>query len=510
MFALEIEYLNGVSFSSARSDKSEAEWPPHPDRVFLALVAAWGESTKDPEEAEALRWLESQNPPDILFPHAHHRTDFRNFVPTSSNSAQLHTYFSHKHVKGLGNVYEPIYEIERNIRRKDRFFPAVILPDDSRVVYMTWNTSDVPASHLDALLSLTSRVSRLGHSASLVRVTVPSSTNHHKCENRYVSNDDGGYIFLRCPYKGRFDSLTGEYQHYGSFEDAPFRWRPSRAPARRYQEHIPEAIPNHMGGDWTVLACKGGDVPPLRAFPVVAKRMRDAIMSYIREPVHAVISGHNPDGTSLRKPHLAIVPLANVGWKKYSDGRLLGLAMILPSTARYGTEERRQLKGAVFQFLSSGHLTSEEPRMGAGTLQIGMHAQLWLEKYGGDKASLQPGRYLQSGRIWDTVTPIVLDKHPKKNKSAEDIISDSCENVGLPRPVSVEISRYSRVAGTPAAFVAKKSGDGWMPPKRGMLDNKFICHASLKFRDMVRGPVLIGSGRYYGLGLCMRSGGIVQ
>ncbi len=502
MFALEIEYLNGISFSAARSDKNEVEWPPNPDRVFLALVAAWGESTKDPEEADALRWLESQNPPDVLVPHAHRRTDFKNFVPTSSNDAQSLTYFGHKEIKGRGKVYEPIYEIEKNIIRKQRFFPAMVLPDDSRVVYMIWNASDVPAKYRTALLNLTSSVSRLGHSASLVRVTVSPGTNHHKCENRWVRNDDEGYLFLRCPYKGRFDSLTEEYQHYSSLEDTPFRWRPSRAPAHRYLKHVSEEIPNRMGGDWTVLACKAGDVPPLRAFPVVAKRMRDAIMSHIHDPVHAVISGHNPDGTSLQKPHLAIIPLANVGWKKYSDGRLLGLAMILPSTSKYGSVERRQLKGAVIQFLNSSQSKPEE----AGTLQIGMHTKLQLKRYNGDKASLQSGRYMQSSKTWNTVTPIVLDKHPKKNKSAEDIISDSCENVELPRPVSIEISRYSRVVGASAAFTAKKSSDGWMPPKRGMLDNKFICHASLRFNDMVRGPVIIGSGRYYGLGLCVRQG----
>ena len=62
------------------------------------------------------------------------------------------------------------------------------------------------------------------------------------------------------------------------------------------------------------------------------------------------------------------------------------------------------------------------------------------------------------------------------------------------------------MTGVPPAFIAKKSSKGWKSPKFGMLDNKFICHASLIFKDKIHGPLIIGSGRYYGLGLCIAHG----
>ena len=64
MFCLEIEYLNGISFAASPSDHSSAEFPPHPDRVFQALVSV---KLNDNSEDDALRWLESQDPPSMVF-----------------------------------------------------------------------------------------------------------------------------------------------------------------------------------------------------------------------------------------------------------------------------------------------------------------------------------------------------------------------------------------------------------------------------------------------------------
>ena len=66
MFALGLHYLNGWSLAASDGARKErAEWPPHPDRVFMALAAAWFETGEDNEEGAALRWLEGLPPPSI-------------------------------------------------------------------------------------------------------------------------------------------------------------------------------------------------------------------------------------------------------------------------------------------------------------------------------------------------------------------------------------------------------------------------------------------------------------
>jgi len=480
MFAIEIEYLSGVSFASKITSPSEPEWPPHPDRVFLALVAAWG-SKENPEGADALRWLESQDPPDIVTPNVHHRDRFVNFVPTSSNAENTSNVFKEK-----GTL-----EIRSSISRKGRHFPATVLPDDDPTVRMIWRESDPPQDVRDTLSELASRVPHIGHSASLTRVAVADS-EILKTPATYVYDNKGGNSFLRCPYKGRFDELTRKFAYSANKKHAE-PWRPSTAPERRYSSLTKSVIQSPMGdGDeWIVLSCTGSFVPVLEAFPKVAKKMREAIMSHSEDPIHEVISGHNPDGTVLQKPHLAIVPMANVGWM-HSDGSLLGIAVILPRASGHGTDERRQIRQAVSRFLHSG-----------GELDMKPFGIMTLERQDDQRLSLSPGRYTGEGKEWTTVTPIVLDHYPKKKRGAEDIVADSCVRIGLPRPIQVRVSRHSSVLAAPAAYIANGSKKGWQSPKEGSLNGRFLCHADIVFEESVRGPIIIGAGRYYGLGLCV-------
>ena len=76
------------------SSREKAEWPPHPARVFMALVAAHCESKPLPEdghEAEsawareraALEWLEGQGAPQMSWPEASPRDVVKVYVPVN-------------------------------------------------------------------------------------------------------------------------------------------------------------------------------------------------------------------------------------------------------------------------------------------------------------------------------------------------------------------------------------------------------------------------------------------
>ena len=68
MFILHVNYLMGRVYSSAfedGDDKTEPEWPPHPSRLYSALVAAWGEGGAEEELRPALEWLEERGAPTI-------------------------------------------------------------------------------------------------------------------------------------------------------------------------------------------------------------------------------------------------------------------------------------------------------------------------------------------------------------------------------------------------------------------------------------------------------------
>ena len=84
MLAVSIELLTGRYVATAYNDRDRAEWPPHPGRLFSALVAVLAESESDdpqhPGELAALHWLEAQEPPEILASDIE-RTGLRTVVP---------------------------------------------------------------------------------------------------------------------------------------------------------------------------------------------------------------------------------------------------------------------------------------------------------------------------------------------------------------------------------------------------------------------------------------------
>jgi len=74
MFALEIRFLTGRYAASRPDAQGEAEWPPHPARVFSALTAAMYERLQpSPGDRDALEWLAGVGAPEVLASNATRR-----------------------------------------------------------------------------------------------------------------------------------------------------------------------------------------------------------------------------------------------------------------------------------------------------------------------------------------------------------------------------------------------------------------------------------------------------
>src|SRR5438132_633122 len=94
MFGLGIDFITGVAVMTDASSREKAEWPPHPARVFMALVATHYETkprVEDGQEAEkawgceraALEWLEGQGAPEMCWPEASPRKVVKVYVPVN-------------------------------------------------------------------------------------------------------------------------------------------------------------------------------------------------------------------------------------------------------------------------------------------------------------------------------------------------------------------------------------------------------------------------------------------
>ena len=124
--------------------------------------------------------------------------------------------------------------------------------------------------------------------------------------------------------------------------------------------------------------------------------------------------------------------------------------------------------------------------------------------------ALQRETWTSQADTWATVTPIVLDRHPKVDRVKDlqqwslevaAIVAESCDRQGLPLPVGIDIDRTCWHRGGPRATPGRGGGFPLMPVKPGQPARQQV-HAWLRFDRPIDGPLLLGAGRYRGYGLC--------
>lgn len=467
---LEIEFLTGVCRAARGPGSDRPDWPPQPDRVFSALVSAWGVRGEAPHERTALEWLEKQAPPQIQASGYSTRTTPDVYVPPNDSKAST------------------IHILPDCRPRQPRRFP-VARPDDPTMKLIWPNAPE--ASMVATLNTLTHHVGYIGHSASLARCRflvrdVSVAEQKLKLSSRRV-------------YPGRLCELEEAY-----------RTRPDRPVIRSAISVISHNIPLEPKqiSEWLVLEAIRGKIPDIRASALICRRLRQTLMAgYQRtgqgSAIPEVVSGHTPTGQPTKKPHVAVVPMAFVGWP-HADGRILGLAVIPPQ----GLSLHR-IDGFHAAWRDIAHYHENEQRRVLRLQGSPLRSPLDLspadttDKNG--KPSLLPDLYLQRSYRWASVTPIVLERHLKRRDDAEirELVVQACANAGLPRPnpERIWVGKHSAVNGVPAARprASEPPWTKWRLPK--LLETRRLTHAVIDFEQPVSGPVLLGAGRFIGLGL---------
>ena len=92
------------------------------------------------------------------------------------------------------------------------------------------------------------------------------------------------------------------------------------------------------------------------------------------------------------------------------------------------------------------------------------------------------------------------------------MLAAACTNIGLPEPVQIEIHKHSAVRAAPSCYPARgrAARPDWSFPKGASFRDRVRRHVVLRFGQAVRGPIVLGAGRYHGLGLCLAIGDGVQ
>ena len=504
MTALGIRYLTGHSVAANLAMPRIPEWPPHPGRVFMAMAASHFETRGDEREREALEWLEQAGAPAVKASNHRPRVSVETYVPVNDKlSAQA----------------GPSLRV-----RQPRSFATARL--DEECIYLTWD-SEVPQHLRSALEGLCTKVTRIGHSSSLVQMWLSDDNEAVNAEWRPQDTEFEQQMRIAEPgtlayLEKAFNKEAVEQYHHLSeaLETAKVseRKRLKAEVSQRFPEGPPRSTRPRLAR-WQGYARVSGKKPEeqVQSGPfdpdliVLTKRdeqrvfglettlqltsaLRAAAMKAAGKNVPEWLSGHQPDGTPSSKPHVAFFPLPFVG-AKHADGHLMGMAMAIPRELELQSENRvvalRRTIGALL-FRDTG-----EERVIHLRRDHVWEWELEREKREYPPLTLRATTWTEPARQWATVTPVVLHHHPKRNRDddVQRILLQAFESARLPLPIEMRVQPVSHFEGAGHAQSMPQFTEG------GENLCRYQVHVIVRFPVLVRGPVLVGRGRYRGYGL---------
>ena len=548
MLTIEVELLGKRYAATAHNDRSRAEWPPHPARFFSALVAALHEHDPvDAGEREALLWLEQQPPPSLdvdidVTEDIGRRRVLDVYVPvndvtlvgdvegllrklreaattlaaqpqTSDTSSEFKKAqkLVEKEERKLASFLAGQHDIDitpsksalataaallpNGRTRQVRTFP-VVAPERTTFSFI-W--SDSPSETLRAALDgLCKRVTRLGHSSSLVRCVIVD----HPITPTLVP-DENGDVVLRTVGPNQLIRLETEFARHQGIENRILPAIPKRYGWLSTKLNVPVVAESIFSDEWIVFERVGGARPISSRGTDLACSLRNALIEqHGSKTLPASLSGHRQDGSAADQPHVAFVALPFVG-HEWADASVQGCAIVIPRELTH--PDREALLRLVAEWERGRADANGTMELAAGNLPTVRVKRVELAS----KITLRPATWCRPARRFVTATPIALDRNPgnlrsnqhgtahKASIEAQRYVADACERIGLPRPISVEVSLAPLLPGV-------QSARAFLPwPGRPGRTARVLVHTDILFSEKIRGPVLLGAGRFFGLGLCL-------
>jgi len=493
--AVEIAFATGRYSAADFSDTQRPEWPPHLARLFAALVEAWaryGSDPPDPGERAALEWLECQPAPTIADPGGSPRRAAGLFVPVNNATEPS----ARNKSRGVTKMQTLLREERKRTPRLS--VPSTLVGGDGRVVF-AWPDSEPTAEHRGALARMLERVTRLGHSSSFVACRLIDDPPDPVWVPRRGSS--GAAFSVRGTYRGMLEMLVARHD---SYLETGLRNIPMRSATVFYadaRDQVPSQEPSveDASSEWIVFEMEKPSRLSSTGAASVAKALRGAMLSYCSGPPPKLLVGKESDGRPTADPHALFLSLPFVG-HRHADGSIKGAAVLIPAGS--DTIERQALLRAINAWEESCEGRPLELRLGSrGTVAIRRRPR---PDTTGTKA-LDPGVWSRASRRWGSVTALALPREAYKLTSgspsdvrrawrkAEQAVIEACRFAGLPDPEEVDVGFDPPVRG------GSHTGDYPVFAQSGK--KRLLLHATIEFSEPVSGPLVLGSGRFRGLGL---------
>ncbi len=463
MLAISVELLHGTFRGDPDGTANtgrliRGEWPPSPARLFAALVAADG--TRDRcrvTDGAELAWFE-RLPPPVIHAHAkpcHQRLEPR-YVVRHEGTASKSTHQEYVGRSGALNR------------------PGVRVTPRSPVVVYSWNTESPDRATLVALGRRAARIGYLGASDSPVRLRVTTRLPVSATENDAFIPDQLGHTVINVSEPGDLRMLDRMYDTWIERGASVSRLQfPALRHGRTYLAPG-SAKPVDRGevAAWLRLAVALSG----RRISTVTRLFKEAVLSQ-HQRLHGeppgVLHGHGFNGGGYDIARYLALP--DVG-HRWSRGRIHGLALWMPPGC--DVTARRMARDAAFavnRLIGGGVDVSVTPREDEDR-----------------PLAAHPDRWRRKSRAWVTAFPAI---HERRRTLDLAEVTRWCLHAGLPEPVTFRSTRAPLVAGALdlAPVEVNRRSRPALP----------YSHVELRFAEAVPGPVVIGSGRQRGFGLCI-------
>lgn len=560
MLVIACRYLTGRVVAAGDAARDEFQYPPEPARLFMALTAAAYEGHAEDDEFKTLRELETLPPPRIEAPTVYPREVKTVFVPVNDRApdpwarAKQPRYFPSAFIgdQPVRFVWPDVVLDGQQTDRLRRLLGRVVRLGHSSSLVQMWLEVSEQHQNLDDASAVSREINRyVPDEPGRLRMRVAGEGTLKALDAAYNKTAVEQHAEMTLAInqakarKQRKEAKKIEAKRGETFPGGPPKSRrPVIRTVKGYRrvEPVADSRIQQTCFDPVIVPLSqiDGNVFHLLQTLDLTRTFRQCLMSHLGDEVPSWVSGHDPQGGPTASDHVAFVPLAHVGEtirrRQFDptrragglseippadvrgtrvDGHLLGLGLVIPR--EIGQDDRSE---RLADFLIDVDGTPQAIKLYASGSDDNANFELMLALETRPRApkALTPETWTRPSRVWATTTPIVLDRHPKADPRKDragwrqeiaETIAAACRHIGIEQPpVAIDVNRHGFLAGVPSSHRASKQRSGGFPLLSAIDGKKhrLQIHALIEFKSPVRGPMILGAGRFRGYGLCKPAG----
>lgn len=460
-------------------------WPPSPARLFQALVAAAARGALlSGEDQQSLRWLEHLMPPKIVAPIIDWGRPVKRFVPNND-------------LDSVGGDPGRIGEIRVGKQWRPCFFDA------NQPVTYAWDFES-ETQEADRICIIASRLCQLGRGVDMA--WAQSQVLDAEEAQTLLESQPGalrvpaGNGNVSVPRIGTLDSLTERYRRNRvrlKVEGSGRKVRQlfSQPPKALFRQVGYDAQHRHLHFELRLSGKDGFAARPLASVGSLVPELRDRAAQRLRETlpektalIDKLIVGRNAGPAELSQ-RIRIVPLPSVG-TEHTDPSIRRIMVEVPPNCPWRMDDLAW----AFAGLEFGDL-------GAGSGSGGM-----LLSTDDDRMAK---RFIGPAREFQSITPLALPAAQRRRigVNGTKTAKERCDEEQRAITAIVQALRHSGVTARPNRIDVQREPF----QRRGARAERFaagtrfpketLWHVAVTFTEPVSGPLVLGDGRYLGLGL---------